>query len=1206
MAGRTSLVALVLSLLVCTGPLAPVVAGTSASVGSGPADASVRQTPDGGAVGAAKSAATRSQMTTTEAATESEATTSTGGESGDTESNESAVAEKVAPSLLDGSGRLRRNAGETAAGTASAQSTETADRLPVVVELAPEAAKRGREAVRRTLGGDAVVASHGRLVQATATREELTELAALSVVSYVRPPATPVSLAGGDGTTEGVEAMNLSAVHDTGYTGENVTVAVVDVDPFEVDDPAFADRVVATKDFTGRGVAGTGGHGTATAELVAETAPNASLVFVRVNSEVGLYEAVDWLEANTSTDVVSMSLGWYNVGALNGTSPMDREISRSVENGTTWVVSAGNSGRGKHWNGTWTDPDGDGRLNVDGDREYFEIRGTASGGYVPVRVYASWRDWPRSDDDYDVCLYDDPALDDTDLVRCTGNPQTGTQDPAEGLTGYLADDGDGYETLYLTVERRNADGRADFDVFLGDGLSFRRSWTDARSLAVPATNPHVVTVGAVDAADGRVEPYSSHGPTVDGRQKPDVVAPDNVTSSVYDRFRGTSASAPQVAGVAAVLLDANGRLSAGAVKSSLRTGARSVGDGVTDAAGYGVVDAERSLAALRVYDLPPDGRLRFDGRYRLVTGGNAVPSSLVVSADDAVLDGDGRTFAGGDTAVVVAPDAGGVSVTNATLTADETGLDATGGALDLRDVTLSAPAALAVADARSVDAADARLDGRVAVRAGGTATLENVTAARDATVEVSNGSFEARDARFERDLVVDVDGPATLRNVTVTDDVTLTVSNGSLDATGLAVGNRPAFGVAGRNVTVTTDETVPEPEDRLLRSATPTVRPGANGTATLTLRYDPERVDESTAAVWVRENGTWSQTEAQVDADADVARVDVDEEGTYAVLARGVPVADDPTQVDVEATVGSTETTMATVPNDGTADLTVTGANLSGPDAAQFGFDENQTEMTVPPGGEAIVTVTYSPNHTGEHVATLVLSTVELGPVEVRLVGTATGAEATETETPTPTATETSDATPTAEDTATPTPEKTATEEPASVSNAPAGGGGGGGDASDDGGGGDAADDGDSAGADDDGDSVGSRSDDGATDDAEPTPQPTQTRTVTPVQTTVRTSTPATPAVSGQGAADAADTDATVAASANAAVAADSSGAAGATAETDSDAGSGAQTTDAAETPSAVGGETETETELPGFGAASAVAALLTAAVVVARRPSRE
>ena len=77
------------------------------------------------------------------------------------------------------------------------------------------------------------------------------------------------------------------------------------------------------------------------------------------------------------------------------------------------------------------------------------------------------------------------------------------------------------------------------------------------SLGILASSADVITVGAVDISTQRVEPYSSRGPTMGGRIKPDLVAPDNVTTLTYfpEKFKGTSAAAPYVAGCIALAME---------------------------------------------------------------------------------------------------------------------------------------------------------------------------------------------------------------------------------------------------------------------------------------------------------------------------------------------------------------------------------------------------------------------------------------------------------------------------------------------------------------------------------------------------------------------------------------------------------------------------------------------------------------------------
>jgi subtilisin family serine protease len=79
-----------------------------------------------------------------------------------------------------------------------------------------------------------------------------------------------------------------------------------------------------------------------------------------------------------------------------------------------------------------------------------------------------------------------------------------------------------------------------------------------RSLLSPADAAGVMTVGAINYNNwftGDQEPFSSQGPTNDGRIKPDIMGPDNVSTNTYGSgFFGTSASSPHVAGAAALIL----------------------------------------------------------------------------------------------------------------------------------------------------------------------------------------------------------------------------------------------------------------------------------------------------------------------------------------------------------------------------------------------------------------------------------------------------------------------------------------------------------------------------------------------------------------------------------------------------------------------------------------------------------------------------
>jgi hypothetical protein len=79
--------------------------------------------------------------------------------------------------------------------------------------------------------------------------------------------------------------------------------------------------------------------------------------------------------------------------------------------------------------------------------------------------------------------------------------------------------------------------------------------TPANSILQPADSPLVTAVGAVPYySPSTIEPFSSLGPTTDGRIKPDITAPDGVGNATFGNFFGTSAASPHAAGAAALVL----------------------------------------------------------------------------------------------------------------------------------------------------------------------------------------------------------------------------------------------------------------------------------------------------------------------------------------------------------------------------------------------------------------------------------------------------------------------------------------------------------------------------------------------------------------------------------------------------------------------------------------------------------------------------
>jgi hypothetical protein len=97
-----------------------------------------------------------------------------------------------------------------------------------------------------------------------------------------------------------------------------------------------------------------------------------------------------------------------------------------------------------------------------------------------------------------------------------------------------------------------------------DGEEFRKATTEEKfTLGGFCTGEKTIVVGAYNLATRRAMPYSSLGPTVDGRSKPDIYAPGasdpggngieaaSAMSANLVRLSGTSVAAPFVAGLIA-------------------------------------------------------------------------------------------------------------------------------------------------------------------------------------------------------------------------------------------------------------------------------------------------------------------------------------------------------------------------------------------------------------------------------------------------------------------------------------------------------------------------------------------------------------------------------------------------------------------------------------------------------------------------------
>jgi minor extracellular serine protease Vpr len=379
------------------------------------------------------------------------------------------------------------------------------------------------------------------------------------------------------------------------------------------------------------GIAGGGGAGTAYRGI----AFDAQFVFCTfLVDAAAVLDAFAWMKSIADQDgkrlVVNMSWGLYHMGTLDGNSLISQAIDGYSADGVVFVNSGGNNGdvnfhirkafasdtlrsrvqfysysAHEHMWGQsismWGEPGEDFRAG-------FEL--TTNGGQVLQAT--PW---------YHTATQ--PAYIDSFMVEGADtvffNLTADAAHPLNGRPHFRLRVKNTSASLKITLKATAAEGVVHFwnvtelDNDVGNwGQAFQaplNGWTVGDreyGISEPACTESLITVAAYNGeyqtgngnwAGGNIAAFSSWGPTMDGRIKPDLAAPgvsvassissftDNSYSSIlnvpfegrtypFARFSGTSMSAPAVTGIVALLLEADPTLTPAEVKELLKSTAR--------------------------------------------------------------------------------------------------------------------------------------------------------------------------------------------------------------------------------------------------------------------------------------------------------------------------------------------------------------------------------------------------------------------------------------------------------------------------------------------------------------------------------------------------------------------------------------------------------------------------------------------------------
>jgi len=413
----------------------------------------------------------------------------------------------------------------------------------------------------------------GHLAQVVIDIAQLPALAQLPGLFYALRPPTGVALpmpggGGGDGlgrtggawptagsiVSAGVAESGADVYHASGYRGEGLLVGVLDIcfegATHDIGTELPADTKVRTFGHcTATPSDPSRYHGTACAQIVHDVAPAAGLRLANATTLLEMEAAIRWLREE-GVSVITHSVGWF-WGPGDGTGDIaDIVHEEAVDHGIVWVNAAGNQGQ-RYWGGPFRDENANGVHEFDaGGDEDLTFLGVQNN--TTLRFLLTWDRWPYSPDlSFEVDIF----LDGTRIATSAdaSNPSVYAHRDISARTTKAG-------TVTVVIRRSKGTEGAWLRLHQLDdsGYNLAEHRTPQGSLILPADSPRVLSVGAYrrEGARAVLEDFSSRGPTLAGVLKPELCGLDGVRTSWLETFQGTSAAAPLVAGITALLIQA--------------------------------------------------------------------------------------------------------------------------------------------------------------------------------------------------------------------------------------------------------------------------------------------------------------------------------------------------------------------------------------------------------------------------------------------------------------------------------------------------------------------------------------------------------------------------------------------------------------------------------------------------------------------------
>ena len=414
-------------------------------------------------------------------------------------------------------------------------------------------------------------------------------------------------------------------------------------------------------------------EGRAMLQIIHDIAPKAQLYF-----RTGIETASDFADGIRELKAAGCNIITDDITYITEPFLKDGVVASAVgevtAGGTTYITAAGNFAK-KSFDAVFTPMNAPGSLggkahDLGSGNPFMDVT------LVPGQQYTIVLQWLDSiyslgetasnGTRNDLDIYLTPNTDGTALFGFNRNNLNG--DPIEFLPFIYS----GPASTHLLVvnntpnDAGNPPPRFKIVVFQGD-ITFN-NYSGGSTIIGQSNADSAITVGAARFdRKSTLEAFSSIGGTVVKnmvRNKPDLVAPDGVNTTVnmgidqpndpdteYSNFFGTSAAAPHVAGVAALLMEGKKKflnqptVSPYEIKSLLKSTATPIGtsSGYNFASGAGFINADAAMRSFAAPDpsliqlvVPPNTTPGADPFTLTITGLNLSPTSVVRFRDSSL------------------------------------------------------------------------------------------------------------------------------------------------------------------------------------------------------------------------------------------------------------------------------------------------------------------------------------------------------------------------------------------------------------------------------------------------------------------------------------------------------------------------------------------------------------------------------------------